>query len=133
MSAFFDTNVLIYAVGPDQRLADLAWRPLEAGGVISAQVLNEFVTVSRSKMKRPWPEIKEALASLLALDLTVAPLTVLSHAAAVEIASRHDIHIYDATIIACALEAGCDTLWTEDLTDGQRFGGLMVRNPFKAA
>jgi len=133
LSAFFDTNVLLYAVGPDLRMADRAWRPLEAGGVISAQVLNEFVAVSRSKMKRPWPEIKEALEGLLALDLTVAPLTVLSHAAAVEIASRHDIHIYDATIIACALEAGCDTLWTEDLADGQRFGGLTVRNPFKTA
>lgn len=133
MRSFFDTNVLLYAIGPDQRMADLAWGPLEIGGVISAQVLNEFVAVSRSKMKRSWPKIKEALESLLALDLTVAPLTVLSHAAAVEIASRHDIHIYDATIIACALEAGCDTLWTEDLTDGQRFGGLTVRNPFTAA
>lgn len=133
MSSFFDTNVLIYAVGPDPRFADLAWAPLGRGGVISAQVLNEFVAVSRSKMKRSWTEIKGALDDLLSLDLTVAPLTVLSHAAAVEIASRHDIHIYDATIIACALEAGCDTLWTEDLTDGQRFGRLTVRNPFAAA
>ncbi len=133
MTSFFDTNVLIYAVGPDQDLADLAWAPLGRGGVISAQVLNEFVAVSRAKIKRSWPEIKSALDDLLSLDLTVAPLTALSHATAVEIASRHDIHIYDATIIACALEAGCDTLWTQDLTDGQRFGGLTVRNPFRAA
>lgn len=131
MSSFFDTNILIYAVGPDPHFADLAWAPLGRGGVISAQVLNEFVAVSRAKMKRSWPEIRSALDDFLSLDLTVAPLTVLSHAAAVEIASRHDIHIYDATIIACALEAGCDTLWTEDLSDGQRFGGLTVRNPFK--
>jgi predicted nucleic acid-binding protein len=133
LTSFFDTNVLIYAVGPDPHFADLAWAPLERGGVISAQVLNEFVAVSRAKMKRSWPEIRSALDDFLSLDLTVVPLTVLSHAAAVEIASRHDIHIYDATIVACALEAGCDTLWTEDLTDGQRFGGLTVRNPFATA
>jgi predicted nucleic acid-binding protein len=30
-----------------------------------------------------------------------------------------------------AIELGCSVLWTEDLADGQRYGSLLVRNPFR--
>jgi predicted nucleic acid-binding protein len=29
------------------------------------------------------------------------------------------------------MEAGCDTLLTEDMQDGRVFGGLTIRNPFR--
>lgn len=38
---------------------------------------------------------------------------------------------YEALIVASALEARCDTLYTEDLQHGLRFGGLAVVNPFQ--
>lgn len=133
MRAFFDTNVLVYSVGEDEEMAALAVARLRDGGVISVQVLNEMVAVLRGKLRQSWEVVDAALEGVEDLRLEIVPITIDAHRAAVEIASRHDIHIYDATIIACALEAGCDTLWTEDLTDGQRFGGLTVRNPFVAA
>lgn len=112
-------------------MARLAAERLRAGGVISAQVLNEMVAVLRGKLKQPWDVVERALAAVDALGLDVVAVTPKAQRMAVRLSRDNDIHIYDATIIACALEAGCDTLWTEDLTDGQRFGGLMVRNPFK--
>lgn len=133
MKAFFDTNVLVYSVGEDEEMAALAVARLRDGGVISVQVLNEMVAVLRGKLRQSWEVVDAALEGVEDLRLEIVPITIDAQRAAVEIASRHDIHIYDATIIACALEAGCDTLWTQDLTDGQKFGGLTVRNPFAAA
>ncbi len=133
MKAFFDTNVLVYSVGEDEEMAALAVARLRDGGVISVQVLNEMVAVLRRKLRQSWEVVNAVLEGVEDLRLEIVPITIDAQRAAVEIASRHDIHIYDATIVACALEAGCDTLWTEDLTDGQRFGGLTVRNPFAAA
>ena len=48
MSAFFDTNVLVYAEQAGAK-AHRARALLTDGGKISVQVLNEFVAVSRRK------------------------------------------------------------------------------------
>jgi predicted nucleic acid-binding protein len=54
-----------------------------------------------------------------------------THDAALRIARRHGFHIYDALVVASALEANCDTLYTEDLQDGQLVEErLNIRNPF---
>jgi hypothetical protein len=59
------------------------------------------------------------------------PITAATHEAALVIAGRTVYAIYDALIIASALEAGCGTLLSEDLQDGQLIDGrLTVRNPF---
>ena len=50
-----------------------------------------------------------------------------------KIAPTHGFHMYDALVIASALAAGCETLYTEDLQDGQGIEErLTIRNPFKA-
>ncbi len=133
MRAFFDTNVLIYAIGEDQRKADLAWARLNGGGVISVQVLNEFVAVSRGKLKQPWPAVERALTNIRALGLSISPVTLRTHDDAMLIARDHPLHIYDALIVASAQEARCDVLWSEDMADGHRVAGLTIRNPFKAS
>lgn len=47
------------------------------------------------------------------------------------LAKRYQLSVYDAMIAAAALEAGCTTLASEDLSAGQRFEGrLTIRNPF---
>ena len=33
-------------------------------------------------------------------------------------------------IVAAAIEAGCDTLFTEDMQHGRKFGSLTIVNPF---
>jgi predicted nucleic acid-binding protein len=59
------------------------------------------------------------------------PLTVAIHEGGIAIAARTGYQFYDALIIAAALEARCDTLFSEDLHDGQVIEGrLTIRNPF---
>ena len=54
-----------------------------------------------------------------------------THDAAVLLAAKHGFHIYDALIVAAALEAGCDTLYSEDMQAGQVIARrLTIRNPF---
>jgi predicted nucleic acid-binding protein len=129
-SAFFDTTVLIYAVSESDARAAAAQRLLAAGGHISVQVLNEFAAVARRKLKKSWEEISEALDDIRSLCEPPAPLTVEIHDAALKIAAQQGYNIYDALILASAIDAGCDTLYSEDMQSGQKIGPLTIRNPF---
>jgi predicted nucleic acid-binding protein len=66
VSAFFDTNVLVYAQQTGDK-ADRARALFAGGGKLSVQVLNEFAAVSRRKQQREWREIAEAISDVLAL------------------------------------------------------------------
>lgn len=129
MTAFFDTNIVVYAFLSDPR-QERARRVLAEGGVISVQVLNEFVSVSRKKHGRSWDEIDVGLGTLRAQVDAVAPITADTHKAAVALAREHGFGFYDALIVASALEAGCDTLFTEDMQHGRTIRALVIRNPF---
>lgn len=132
MSAFFDSNILIYAYSADAKRA-AALSAVAGGGVISAQVLNEFTNVLRRKQKQEWPTIEAALASLRIRFPDIAPLTAGTHASAVALARDHGLAFCDALIVASAIEAGCDTLFTEDMQHARAIGGLTIRNPFVAS
>jgi predicted nucleic acid-binding protein len=127
---FFDTNILIHAVSEEDARAAIAQRLLASGGHLSVQVLNEFAAVARRKLKKSWAEISGALEDIRSLCEPAAPLTVSIHEAAVKIAEEHGYHIYDALILAAALAAGCDTVYSEDMQDGQKIGPITIRNPF---
>ncbi len=130
--SFLDTNVLIYAASADVANAEKAEALIAAGGIISVQVLNEFVSVSQGKLKHRWAETSGYLRAIRHL-LTVCPLTIEVHDAAVSLAQRYGLHIYDATIAAAALRSDCDTLYSEDMHDGLFIEGtLRVINPFSS-
>ena len=59
------------------------------------------------------------------------PLTIETHDAGLALAEKHHLPVYDAMIVAAAQLAGCRLLLSEDFNDGQRFGQLIVRNPFR--
>ena len=129
MKAFFDTNILVYAATSDakkQRAADC----LRRGGVASVQVLNEFVHVARRKLRHDWPQIEFALGLFRASLDDVVPVTLNTHTGAVTLAREHGLSFYDALIVAAAFEAGCDTLFSEDMQHGRTIGGLTIVNPF---
>lgn len=129
--AFLDTNILLYAaLQPDAR-SDAARAILAQRGTISVQVLNEFANVARRKLHRPWPEIVAALGAICRLCLPPRPLTFATHETALRVAAQTGYAFYDALIIASALEAGCATLYSEDLQHAQVIDGqLTIRNPF---
>ena len=129
MSRFFDTNILVYAF-LDATKRERALEVLSEGGLISIQVLNEFANVALKKRKRSWPEIETALGVIRARFPKVILLTVEIHAVGVGLARDHGLNIYDAMIVAAALEAGCDTLFSEDMQHQRAFGDLRIVNPF---
>lgn len=127
---FVDTNVLLYLMSADAAKADRAEALLSRRAVVSVQVLNEFASVARRKMRLDWPVIEQTLNDLRRF-VDVKPLTVQTHERGIALAHRHQLSVYDAMIVAAALEAGCSTLVSEDLSNGQRFESrLTVRNPF---
>jgi len=50
--------------------------------------------------------------------------------AALDLASDHGVPIFDAVILAAAVEARCDLLLSEDFHDGFAWRGVVVTNPF---
>jgi predicted nucleic acid-binding protein len=130
---FFDTNVLIYVASGDPAKAGRAEELIAEGGIISVQVLNEAANVARRKMGLSWPETEAFVLTMRGL-LLVRPVTIETHESGLELAERYGLSIYDAMIAASALEADCDTLWSEDMQDGMLIDGrLRLVNPFRAA
>ena len=127
---FLDTNILIYAFASNDPRSEEAEALLAAGGLISIQVLNEFVNVSRRKLRREWPEIEEALSVLRTILDPPIPLTIEVHEAAVGLVRNSGFSFYDSLIIAAAIRAGCRILYSEDMQDGKTVDGMTVRNPF---
>jgi len=127
---FLDTNVVVYAALSNDPRCAAAERLLGAGGVVSVQVLNEFASVARTKLKWPWADIEAMLALVRSRSERVGDISLSTHAAAIALARDHDLSIYDALIVAAAQEAGCDTLFTEDMQHGRKFGHLTIVNPF---
>lgn len=130
--AFVDTNVLLYLLSSDAVKADRAEALLEAGCIISVQVLNEFANVARRKLRMPWDQIDDVLGIVRALCF-VEPLTLDTHDLGRTVAERYELSFYDALIVAAALHAGCTTLFSEDMQDGMRVERkLRISNPFRA-
>jgi predicted nucleic acid-binding protein len=131
IEAFFDTNVLIYAVALDDPRSAQAEEILASGGAISVQILSEFVSVARRKLMMSWRDVAEALDAFRILCHSPLPVTIEIHEAALKIAEKHGYGVYDALVIAAAIAAGCTTLYSEDFQDGQSIDGqLTIRNPF---
>jgi predicted nucleic acid-binding protein len=128
---FFDTNILVYAFAAADPRSARAESLIAEGGVIGVQVLNEFANVARCKLRWQWDQIEDSLAVIDELLGPVAPLTTTIHARAIVLARDHELPVYDALIVAAALEAGCQILFSEDLQHGQKFGALTVQNPFR--
>jgi predicted nucleic acid-binding protein len=130
--SFFDTNVLVYLASSDAAKADRAEAGVSEGGAVSVQVLNELTNVARRKMQMSWADTHAFLSTLRGL-LTVHPLTIETHDTGLELAERFGLSTFDAMIVASALHAGCDRLWSEDMQHGMMFGKrLRAFNPFRA-
>ena len=127
---FLDSNVVLYLLSSDATKADRAQALLEAGAMISVQVLNEVTSVCLRKLKMPWPEV-DALLLAVKAACEVLPLTVASHELATEVAKRYQLSFYDANIVASALLSGTPLLLSEDMHSGQLIEGLVIQNPFK--
>ena len=118
-------------MGKNDARASKAEALLASGGMIGIQCLNEFASVARRKLGMPWKEVKEFLDLICVLCPDPVPISLDTHTRALAIAEKYGYSIYDALIASAALEAGCKTLYSEDLQDGQVINRqLTIRNPF---
>jgi predicted nucleic acid-binding protein len=129
VSAFFDTNILVYAQQADAK-GERARALFLEGGKLSVQVLNEFAAVARRKQGKEWRDIGEAIADVLTLVDPPLALTLELHVAARALAADQKLSFYDALIVASAIGDGCDILYSEDMQHGRGIGGLAIVNPF---
>jgi predicted nucleic acid-binding protein len=130
MADFFDSNVILYMTDADRGFRDVSRRLIGAGGTVSVQVLNETTSTLRRKLDFSWAEVAEFLAGIRA-KCDVVPLSLASHERGLSYAERYRLNIYDAMIVASAVLAGCDTLYSEDMHDGLVIDGLTIRNPYR--
>ncbi|WP_201864574.1 PIN domain-containing protein [Microvirga soli] len=127
---FFDTNVILYLLSEDVAKADRAEALLSQGGTLSVQVLNEAANVMTRKLRMDLDEISGFQIGVRHF-CDVVPITIDTHDDALAIARRYRFSIYDSLIIAAAIAAKCEVLYSEDLQSDQQIGGhLTITNPF---
>lgn len=135
---FADTNILLYAISRDaQELhkAELARGILgERDLALSVQVLQEFY-VQATRASRADPLAHEQATRLVEsfLRFPVVDVTTQVMLAALATRDRFGISYWDAAILEAARAVGCDVVLSEDLNDGQDYGGISVHNPFMPA
>lgn len=132
--SFFDTNIFLYAAsnapedaGKKQRAVQLI---RETPCVISAQVLQEFIANALRKKSLGLDETHIAAFLAFSGQSTVQPITRELVQNACRLRLRFGISQWDATILSAAIELGCKTLYSEDLSHGQTYEGVEVINPF---
>lgn len=133
---FVDTNILVYAHDggagtKHDRSVELLQRLTEDGsGALSIQVLGEFYFTSTKKLGMTSQEAEAVLVDLGGWIIHRPAHADLLQAAHLQ--RRYVVSWWDAMILNSAAELGCRLLWTEDLSDGQRYGSVTARNPFRA-
>jgi len=128
---FIDTNVVLYSLGQASTKAHLA-APLFVGfPTISTQVLLETANVASKRLGLTVSEIRKLITSLEAM-CRVEIISLVTIHTALDIRERYSFSWYDSLIVATAMESGCDTLYSEDMQNGQEReeGRLRIVNPF---
>ncbi len=134
---FLDTNVVVYTFDSSapkkrnraQELIEQALRTRE--GVVSTQVVQEFLNVAMSKFSVPLKlsDAQQYLQEVLGSLCSVFPsIDLFRQALVLQQETRYSF--YDSLIVGGALQAGCDVLYSEDLQHGQQVRNLQILNPF---
>lgn len=134
---FLDTNIIIYSFDNSaankkemaQNLIEIAVN--EQTGCISFQVIQEFLNIALRKFKKPL-SINHCNRYL---DSVLKPLceiygSIEIYKSALDITERWKYSFYDSLIIASAINANCNILYSEDLQNEQKIMGLTILNPF---
>jgi predicted nucleic acid-binding protein len=129
-----DTNILAYAEGVNgaemQATAlDLISRLPDSDVFLPVQALCELFNVLTRRASRGRAAARAIVLSWCdGFSLLDTSTTVML--GAVDLATDHEMTIWDSMILAAAAESGCRLLLSEDFQDGFTWGGVTVTNPF---
>ena len=128
--AFLDTNIVLYAIGQDTHKKAVARQLIATNPMVSAQVINESVNVCLKKFKFDKKQAY-AFADTVMNKVNVLPVDEAVIRKSADLAMTHQLSNWDALIVAAALLADCETVYSEDMQHGQIFEkSLKVINPF---
>ena len=131
---FIDTNILVYANDcripkkQDTAIGVITRLMQDGTGVISTQVMQEYASVALTKLKQQPDVVLRQLVLLESFEVVALSPALVRRS--VEIKSTFAINFWDACIISAAEHARCDTIYSEDLNQGQFYSGAVVKNPF---
>ena len=136
MRIALDTNVLVYAEGingSERRGAALALirRLPQEAAVVPAQVLGELFNVLVRKGGKSRSDARDVLLSWRDTFPVIETSSEVMLAAA-DLATDHQLGIWDAVILSAAARSGCRLLLSEDLQEGFTWAGVTVVNPFSS-
>lgn len=127
---FADTNIVLYTIGKDRRKMEIARNIVAATPLVSTQVISECINVCLRKFDFS-KERAYTFADRVMRRTDVLPVDETTIRKSAEIAIHNQLSNWDALIVAAALLADCDTLYSEDMQHGQVFEGrLTIVNPF---
>ncbi|MBS3810060.1 MAG: PIN domain-containing protein [Desulfobacterales bacterium] len=134
---FIDTNIFVYSFAPEekekQRISKEIIREALSGnnGLISFQVIQEFINASVRKFARPlsYQDCEKYLEHVLAPLCTVFP-SLSFYRKSLECMRSWKYSWYDSLIIAAAFKSKCGILYSEDFQHGQQLEDLKIINPF---
>jgi predicted nucleic acid-binding protein len=127
---FIDTNVLLYLLSSDMSKKSIAKNVLKSEYFISVQVLNEFANVSLKKLKI---SVEDTITNLNTIASKTKVLNFCENTIifALRLKQRYQYQYYDCLILATALENMCETIYSEDMQNGQIIeNSLKIINPF---
>jgi predicted nucleic acid-binding protein len=134
---FVDTNILMYAHDTSagekheraKALVEELWR--DRTGVVSTQVLQELAVNLRKKARQPLDAkaTRDIITDYLTWQVIINSGDSILEA--IDLETRYQISFWDAMVVQAAQLSGADTLYSEDLSDGQRYGSIRVANPLK--
>jgi predicted nucleic acid-binding protein len=137
---FLDTNIFVYSFDPRDKIKqkismELINQALDTqNGMISYQVIQEFLNVSTRKFSKPLSvdDAKYYLQKVLDPLCQIYP-NIDIYSEALLLSKRTGYSFYDSLILVSALAGNCKEIYTEDLQDNQQITGLTILNPFKGS
>ena len=131
---FIDTNVWVYALSSQDHAKKKVAVELIAKAYrddmicVSSQVLKEFANFAFRKTRKSAAEINAMLSRIGSYTFVADTKELVADG--VTGRETWQVGFYDALMIAAANKAGCTTIFTEDLNNGQKYGNVMAINPF---
>ncbi|MCT0226610.1 PIN domain-containing protein [Synechococcus sp. CS-1331] len=132
---FLDTNVLLYAVSttPAEALKRQLARYLlnEDDWTVSVQVFQEFYVQATRATRADRLALADAVALIGSWErFNVQPVDSAVLHGALALHQAYPLSYWDAAILAAAQQSGCTLVLSEDMSDGETYGTVTVRNPF---
>ncbi|WP_428355110.1 PIN domain-containing protein [Methyloprofundus sp.] len=129
--SFLDSNIVIYSLGNIEEKRQRSIELISGHPFISVQVLNETANILIRKFLMPVNDI-QVIMKRIASECKVTLLTEEIHFSALSVKERYQFSFYDSLIVASALEASCDILYSEDMQHGQIIENrLKIASPFE--